>query len=343
MSRFWVAGIGFLGSHLVRHLLDQGHEVVVAAIEGGAIHGLPVEPIDILDGAAVRESARGTAGAFLCVGKVSRDPRDAELMHRLHVLGTRVALGALREAAVPRVVVASTSGTVAVGDDPNKIHCETDPAPLELIARWPYYRTKLFAEEEALSANAPPEFEVVVVNPTLLLGPGDVRDSSTADVRRFLDREIPAVSAGGYAFVDARDAAAGMLLAFLRGRPGERYLLNSKNLTVKALFQRLERLTGVRCPSVSLPRSPQLALGLHRVFARTVEWIGATKLPIEEADVELGQYYWYADSSKAERELGWSARDPSETLRDTVEDLVSRGVVHLPNWQRGQEHPRDAC
>ena len=73
----------------------------------------------------------------------------------------------------------------------------------------------------------PGEFEVVVVNPSLLLGPGDLRESSTGDVRQFLERSIPATPAGGMAFVDARDAAIGLLQAFEKGRAGERYLLNA--------------------------------------------------------------------------------------------------------------------
>ena len=326
MSRFWIAGTGFLGAHLVRHLLDAGHQVTVASIEGGQVHGLPVEPVDVLDAGAVERSARGADGAFLCTGKVSRRAEDAEAMHRLHVVGTRTALAALRGAGVPRVVVASTSGTIAVGTDPNRIASETDAPPIEIIARWPYYRTKYYGEQEALAANDPPDFEVVIVNPTLLLGPGDLRDSSTGDVRRFLERKLPATPAGGYAFVDARDAAAGMLLAFERGRAGERSLLNAKNLTVAALLERLERLTGIPAPRLRLPRGRALALGLNDVFSRAVEAIGG-RPPVSEIDVDLGQHYWYADSSKAERELGWRPRDPSDTLRDTVNDLVERRVV----------------
>jgi dihydroflavonol-4-reductase len=331
MARFWVGGAtGFLGRHLVRVLLSRGHEVSLAALGGGEIDGVKVEDVDVLDGAAVAASAQGCEGAFLATGKVSRDPDDAELMHRLHVFGTRSALGALREAGVRRVVVASTSGTIAVGTDPDQIFDETAPPPMEHVAAWPYYRTKVFGEREALLANAPPEFEVVIVNPTLLLGPGDLADSSTGDVRKFLDRSIPAVTAGGMAFVDARDAALGMLLAFERGRAGERYLLNAKNLTVVAFLQRLERLTGVKAPWLRLPKSRELAVGASRLFSRAVEAIGGSS-PVDEETVEMGQYFWYCDSAKAERELGWQARDPGETLRDTVEDLRERGLVSLPD------------
>ncbi len=326
MGRYWVGGAtGFLGSHLVRLLTHQGHEVVAVSRSGGQVGSVQVHAVDVLDAEAVRASAAGSEGAFLATGKVSRDKDDADELHRLHVTGTRTALGALRAAEVPRVVVASTSGTIAVGGDPKRIFDERDDPPLELIASWPYYRSKLYAEHEALEANSE-GFEVVIVNPSLLLGPGDLRESSTGDVRRFLDRSIPAIPGGGMAFVDARDAAEGMWLAFQRGRAGERYLLNSKNLTIAAFFQRLSRVTGVKPPWLRMPKRPALALGLNQAFSKAVRAIGGEP-PVDEVSVEMALYYWYCDSAKAQRELGWKPRDPGETLRDTLFDLVERGVV----------------
>jgi len=326
LKRLWVGGAtGFLGTHLVRVLKAQGHELVLASRSGGEVEGQRVHAIDVLDSAAVAESARGCDGAFLATGKVSRDRDAGEELHRAHVLGSRSALSGLRSAGVPRVVVASTSGTVAVSTDASHIADESAHVPLELVAMWPYYRTKLYAEREALEANRP-EFEVVLVNPSLLLGPGDLRESSTGDVRRFLERSIPAVPAGGIAFVDVRDAAQGMWLAFERGRAGERYILNAKNMTVAAFFQRLERIAGVKAPALRMPRSRPLAIGVNRVFSKALRAIGG-RPPVDEVSVEMAQYYWYCSSSKAERELGFSARDPGETLRETVADLIERKVV----------------
>lgn len=327
MSKFWVAGAtGFLGSHLLRALRGRGHEVRAVSKSGGDVDGFRVEPLDILDQAAVTESARGVDGAFLATGRVSRDRDDAEVLHRDNVRGTEAALRGLRDAGVKRVVVASTSGTLAVSRDADRIADESCRAPLEIIARWPYYRTKLYAERAALDANRPGEFEVVVVNPSLLLGPGDLRESSTGDVRLFLERSIPAIPAGGYAFVDARDAALGMLLAFEQGRAGERYLLNAKNLTIAAFFQRLERISGVKAPMLRMPSSRPVALGMNQLFSKAVEAIGG-RAPVDAVSVEMAQYFWYCSAEKAERELGFAPRDPGETLRDTVDDLVKRRVV----------------
>jgi dihydroflavonol-4-reductase len=341
--RYWVGGAtGFLGSHLVRLLALQGHQVVATSKRGGRVAlgsgTLEVSAVDVLDEQAVARSARGTHGAFLCTGKVSRERADAEDLHRLHVSGTRSALAGLRSAGVGRVCVASTSGTIAVGTDPKKIHDESSNAPLEIVAAWPYYRSKLYGEREALEKNDPPSFEVVVVNPTLLLGPGDERESSTGDVRRFLERRIPAVPAGGMAFVDVRDAAHGMLLAFERGRAGERYLLNAQNLTVAAFFQRLERLTGIEGPRLRMPRSRAVAIGANRLFSRAFRAIGGEP-PVDEVSVEMAQYFWYASSEKAERELGFRPRDPGETLRDTVEDLLEQRRAFVRESAQTTEQP----
>lgn len=324
--KLWVAGAtGFLGSHLVRRLRQRGHEVVAVSRSGGRVDDHPVHALDVLDAEAVALSAAGCDGAFLATGRVSRNPDDAEELHRLHVTGTTRCLEGLRAAGVRRVAYASTSGTIAVSTDPDRI--------LELIASWPYYRTKLFGERAALEAQGD-GLEVVVVNPSLLLGPGDLRESSTGDVRRFLERAIPAVPAGGMAFVDVRDAAEGMWLAFEKGRAGERYLLNAMNLTVAAFFQRLSRLTGIPAPVLRLPRNRALALGAHQLYERALRAIGGTPA-VDETSVAMAQCYWYCDSSKAERELDWRPRDPSETLNDTVRDLVERRVVmpkELRSW-----------
>lgn len=339
--RYWVGGAtGFLGSHLVRTLLDAGHEVVAVSRTGGEVHGFFVHPVDVLDEEAVRKSAEGCHGAFLATGKVSRSRSDAEELHRLHVVGTRHALSGLKAAGVPRVVVASTSGTLAVGRDPDEVFDESSRAPLELLARWPYYRTKLYAEREALDKNQPPAFGVIVVNPSLLLGPGDLRESSTRDIRLFLERAVPAAPAGGLAFVDVRDAAVGMLLAMQRGRAGERYILNAKNLTIRSLFRRLSQISEVPAPLFNMPRQRALSLGLGRAYTRAVRALG-TEPAIDEVSLEMSQYFWYCDSKKAERELGFRPRDPGETLKETVDDLVDRGVVFKK--RAGAEALRDGA
>jgi dihydroflavonol-4-reductase len=316
---------GFLGRHLVEALRARGHDVVALSRKGGAAEGVTVRRGDVLDKPSLLDAMAGCEGVFHCAGKVSRKPKDAEEMHRVHVIGTKNVIEASKLAGIKRVVIASTSGTVAVSEDPNHVCTENDETPLGIISRWPYYRAKLFAERAALEANGP-NLEVVSVNPTILFGPGDVNGSSTEDIRLFLERKIPAVPPGGLSYVDARDAALGMVLAMEKGVPGKRYLLGACNVTVREFFQRLERVSGVRAPLLPMPRVPALSRLGAELAQRALARVGIT-LAVDPVSVEMAQYYWYLDPALAEHELGWTARDPIKTLHDTVEDLRARGVV----------------
>ncbi|HXX70510.1 MAG TPA: NAD-dependent epimerase/dehydratase family protein [Polyangiaceae bacterium] len=319
--RYLVTGAtGFLGAHLVRVLEAHGHEVARFSRSTGN---------DVLDAGGVARAVRGCDGVFHCAGKVSRKPDDAEELYRLHVEGTRTLLDGCQRAGVPRVVVASSSGTVAVSSDPRHQGTERDPTPIDLVAKWPYYRAKLFAERVALGPRAG-ALEVICVNPSLLLGPGDINASSTGDVRMFLEGSIVAVPAGGLSFVDVRDAAEAMRLAMGRGRPGERYLVGGCNLTIRDLLRRLSGVSGVPGPWAALPRSPSLVRMGAGLVERAASRLGVPS-PFDPVAVEMAQYFWYVDATKARTELGWSSREANVTLFDTVEDLRSRGVV----WPRG--------
>jgi dihydroflavonol-4-reductase len=347
VSKYLVTGAtGFLGGHLSRVLRAHGHEVVafsrgrhvpapvsLASASGpaGGAWSTPNGGGDVLDPESVYAAAAGCEGAFHCAGRVSRKLADADDLYQVHVEGTKNVLDACARAGVPRVVVVSTSGTVAVSETSEHVATEDDPPPIGILSRWPYYRAKLFAERAALERNRP-GFEVVCVNPSLLLGPGDVHGSSTQDVRLLLEGAIPMVPAGGLSFVDARDAAEAMRLAMERGRGGQRYLVGACNLTVRDFFSRLARVSGVRAPWVPMPRSRELARAGALLMQRAASRLGLTA-PLDPVSVEMAQCFWYLDSGKAERELGWRARDPNKTLYETVEDLRARGVV----WPRGDE------
>ncbi|KYF68241.1 NAD-dependent epimerase/dehydratase family protein [Sorangium cellulosum] len=329
MSRYLVTGAtGFLGSHLVTALRGAGHDVVaLCRSEAPALveQGVALRRGDILDAASVRAAAEGCEGLFHCAGRVSRRREDAEALYRTHVEGTKIILDACRDAGVKRAVIASTSGVVAVSREPSDVRDETAPPPIDLIAGWPYYRSKLYAERAAFDRSGP-GFEVVAVNPSILLGPGDVHGASTGDVVSFLERRLPFIPAGGLSFVDARDAAQGMALAMEKGRPGERYLLGAANMSLDVFFHRLSRVSGVPAPALRLPRSIALAKAGAHLIERARKRL-PFDLPVDPVSAEMAQHFWYLDATRARRELGWTPRDPLETLADTVADLRARGVV----------------
>jgi dihydroflavonol-4-reductase len=310
-------GTGFLGSALVPLLAREGHRLRLLA-RGEAAEaraaGAEVVRADLQDRAAVRRALKGVEAVYHLAGRVSFEAGDPCALHRLHVQCTRELLEDAGAAGVERVVLASSSGTIGISRE-ERIHTEEDDYPIQVVARWPYYLSKIFQEKTALRLHRDTGLPVVVLNPSLLLGPGDARLSSTDVVFKFLERRIPAMPTGGLSFVDVRDAASAFAAALTRGRPGERYLLGGANMTFADLFGRLSRISGVAAPSVRLP-SPVNVAGA-RLLEKLHAWRGSEP-PLSVPEVEMGEHWFYLDSAKAERELGFAARDPQETLYETV-------------------------
>jgi len=275
---------------------------------------------DLLDGESVARLLDGAEVLVHLAGRVSRDPDDGPALYRLHVEGTRLLLQRAAQAGVGRVVLASTSGTIGVATTP-RVATEADDYPITVVGHWPYYLSKIYQEKLALSFCAQNDIDLVCLNPSLMLGPGDERFSSVGDVWKFLHRDIPAMPAGGLSFVDVRDVATTFVAALDRGRAGERYLLGASNMPFFEFFGRLSRLADVPPPRLRLPS--ELKIWSTEGLARLARWRGREPA-LDRASVEMGEHYFYVDSEKAKDELGFSPRDPQETLKDTVRDLQTR-------------------
>jgi dihydroflavonol-4-reductase len=319
-------GSGFLGRHLVRQLVQEGHEVralVRREVPGLEKDGARCVPGDVLEPETLAEASRGVEAVFHLAGMVRHRGEPTEL-YRLHVEGTRNTLRAAAEAGVGRVVHVSSSGTLAVTEDGATIPDETAPWATAVVRRWPYYLSKIYAEKLALEAHLRGKLPVVVVSPSLLLGPGDETLSSSRVVLRHLRREVPAVPPGGINFVDVRDVAVTTVAAAEKGRPGERYLLGGPNMTLAAFFQLLERVSGVPAPALKTPA--RLNEAAARVLGALEELSGED---VDEAIAyEMGNCFWYLDARKAQEELGFRHRPAETTLKDTVASIRSRGPMN---------------
>ena len=312
-------GTGFLGAHLVRQLTDEGAKdirVMATSIPDWLVD-LGVETFEgsITNADHVKRAVEGISEIYHLAGKVSRERKDSREMYDIHVEGTRLLCDAAKTAGTKTIVIASTSGTIAVTKDGDVIPDETYPQPLEIISRWPYYASKSYQEMAALERFNGKGLRLVIMNPSLLLGPGDDRLSSTKLVLDFMGRKISAVPTGGVSFVDARDAAKTFRVAMKKGRHGERYLLGAVNWTFSKFFGRLERLTKVSAPWIALPSRVAIT-GSQLLDSLFKQWDIAS--PVEPGAIEMAQYFWYLNCSKAARELGFKPRDPGETLHDTV-------------------------
>ena len=304
---------GFLGSALVPLLREAGHEVRVLMRSGAAFPGAESVKGDVRDPGSLRRALQGVEGLYHLAGLVSRDPADARKMYELHLDWTRNLLAEAERAGVGRVVLASSSGTIGVSRT-RRVATEEDDYPIETVGRWAYYLSKIYEEKIAIEA-ARRGLPVVILNPSLLLGPGDARMSSTQDVFRFLMGRIPVMPRGGISFVDVRDAAQAFLSALTRGEVGERHLLGAVNWDFDEFFARLGRIAHRPPPPLRLPSGLKVAAA-HLIERWARERGREPDLPA--SDVEMGECWFFIDSSKSERVLGFSPRDPVETLADTV-------------------------
>lgn len=320
-------GTGFLGTQLVAALVAARGSAagirVLARQPSLRLEQLGVQAVRgcITEPAAVARALHGVQQVFHAAGSVSHQSVGAAQLLRTHVDGTRCLLEGLRAlGAGTRVVVVSSSGTSAVSRDPDEVSDEASPYRLSLVRSWPYYVAKTYQEQLALQWAA--AVDVVVVCPSLLLGPGDLRGSSTGQVERLVLGRLPVVPRhGGIALVDVRDAAQGCLLAMERGVRGERYMLSGANMTLENFGGRVAALAGRTAPRAILaPRTMRATGRLLDAVCRHL----ATPPPVTLQSIEMAEHTWYVNARRARVELNWRSRDPQHTLSDTVRDIQER-------------------
>ncbi len=306
-------GSGFIGSHVARALLERGDRVRVtvrARSRLDNLEGLDVEraQCDLLDRRQVRRVLKGVDRLFHCAGLTSLRA-DADAHFRVNVQGTRILLEEALAAGTQRVVHTSSFAAVGPVTGTSRTADESQHFRAEGLGL-PYVIALHEAEGEAvrLAARGLP---VVIVNPTYVLGRGDVYRSSTEIVRRFLRREIPVYVEGTVNVVAVEDVAAGHLLADERGEVGERYLLGNRNFTLDRLFADLGRLSGVEPPAVKLPLPAAIALA--RALSPLPRAPG-----VDPTELRSMALRWAYRSTKAKRVLGWSPGPHEECLEQTV-------------------------
>ncbi len=304
---------GFIGAHVARLLVARGDDVVVTVRRDSpltAVEGLDVRRVraDILDRRAVRRAMSGVERVFHVAGTTDLRASRAEVFPVV-VEGTRIVLEEALRAGAQRVVYTSSAGTMG----PARGRRNVDETTAWGAGRYaiPYLDASYEAEALALDMVSR-GLDVVVVNPAHVLGAGDPGRSSTALVRRFLRREIPAYVDGTLNVVAVQDVARGHLVADERGRVGERYILGNRNFTMTRLFADLGRLSGVQPPTLKLPVAAAMTL------AATAQRLGQTRLPTP-VEVRAASLNWRFSNRKAKRELGWSTSPHEDCLEETID------------------------
>jgi dihydroflavonol-4-reductase len=329
---------GFLGQHVVNQLRETKQDVRLRVLCRGASPWDQSGEIDVVRGdiTSAADVDRAVAGAnevYHLAGAVSRDPKDRWILYRTHIEGTRNVCASARQHGVSKMVAVSSSGTIAVSREP-VLHREDSGYKYDLLGSWPYYLSKIFAEKLALTYSRQHQLRVVVVSPSLLLGPGDDRRSSTGDVDLFLRGQIKAIPTGGLNFVDVRDAARATIAAMRSGRPGERYLLGGPNWSFREFIAHLSDISEVPAPKLRLPLG--ILLISAALLREAMPWAGK-EFTLDDASIRMSAPFWYCDSSKARSELGFETRDPDETLRDTVASLRKQKVRTANSRNAGRQ------
>ncbi|MBG99512.1 MAG: NAD-dependent epimerase [Solibacterales bacterium] len=310
---------GFLGRHLVAQLSQAEPEIHLRLLcrspwRDDLEKSTEVVLGDITSRSDVDRAVKGVDQIYHLAGIVQRQPKDPSLLYNTHVEGTRHVCEAMHRYGVSKAVFISTSGTIAVGHTPAE-RDETAKYATRTVEGWPYYTSKIDAEKLALKYVEEKELPIVIVNPSLLLGPGDDRFSSTQDIALFLEGQIMAIPSGGLNLVDVRDVAATIISAMHQGRIGERYLLGGVNWTFKELITHTAQISGLPTPKIEPPL--WLALGSAKLLRATMPLIGH-EFKLDDESIRMSACFWYCSTAKARKELGLKTRDPMATLRETI-------------------------
>lgn len=297
-------GTGFVGSQLVTALVERGDSVRVlrrASSSLVVLEGLPVEHVvgDILDPSAAARAVEGCDWVFHVAGLSSYWRARREEIYRVNVEGTRIVIDACLRAGVRRVVHTSSVG--AIGIPPEGTVGDEDTAFDRTSAAFAYADSKRLAEGEVRKA-VERGLPAVIVNPGVVIGPGDHYLISGSIVVEISRRRLPAVPPGGICTADVEAVIQGHIAAARYGRVGDRYILGGENLTYQQIAATVAEIAGKPTPRRTIPRQ---ALPLLGAFVGIVNRVSSRPPAVSGEQIRLSARNVFFDSGKAVRELGY--------------------------------------
>lgn len=319
---------GFVGAAVARALLAQGRRVRVLAREGSDrrnLEGLDVEVAtgDLLDPASFPGALAGCDALYHVAADYRLWTPDPARMYAINVEGTRALMQAALTAGVPRIVYTSSVATLGLRED-GKPANEGTPVTLEQMVG-PYKRSKFMAEQAVRAMVKEQGLPAVIVNPSTPIGPRDVKPTPTGRmVVEAASGRMPAYLDTGLNFAHVDDVALGHLLAFERGKIGERYILGGDNMDLKSMLGLIAELSGRRAPWFKVPRRPLFPIAF--VAEQISRFTG--KEPFVTVDgLRLAAKKMYFTSAKAERELGYHSRPAKDGFVDALVWFRAQGYV----------------
>ncbi|MDP9088061.1 MAG: NAD-dependent epimerase/dehydratase family protein [Pseudomonadota bacterium] len=327
MKALVTGATGFVGAAVARTLLAAQWEVRVLARKGSDrrnLSGLPVEieEGDLKDVNSLERAAAGCPALFHAAADYRLGARAPSQLYEANVEGTRNILNAARRAGVQRIVYTSSVATIGIPADGTPGE-EATPTSLENMIGH-YKRSKYLAEEVVREA-AREGMSVVIVSPSTPVGPGDVKPTPTGQL--VLDAaagRMPAYVDTGLNIVHVDDVAAGHLLAYERGKAGERYILGGEDMSLREILALIAALVGRKPPRVRLPYGLVLPMAyLAEGYAALTGHSGRITLE----GVRMSRKLMFFSSAKAARELGYRSRPPVEAFADAIRWFRENGLL----------------
>lgn len=319
MRRSFVTGAtGFVGAHVARRLIERGDHVK-ALVRAGSnrklLEGLPVEIVigDVRDPHSLSALLNGIDELYHLAADYRLWARDPREVFRANVDGTSNILDAAAKQGVGKIVYTSTVGCLGLPADGSPGDETTPVRREELVGA--YKRSKYDAEQIALQYAAS-GLNVVVVNPSTPVGPGDIKPTPTGKViLDFLRGRMPAYVDTGLNLISVDDVAEGHLLAAEKGRVGEKYILGNQNLTLREILGLLAKITGTKPPSVRIPHWVALtAAALDTAHSRAL----GREPSISIDAVRMSRKRMFFSGEKAVRELGLKQTPVDAALAEAV-------------------------
>lgn len=317
---------GFVGSAVLRQLLEAGHGVralVRAGSDRSNLADLPVELVegDLGDAASLRRAVIGCDTLFHVAADYRLWIPDPDSMYRINVNGTQDLLRLAAAAGCNRMVYTSSVAALGLTTDGRPADEGTPIIPDRIIGH--YKRSKYLAEQAVLRLVTEEQLPIIIVNPSTPVGPRDIKPTPTGRIiLDTLNGRMPAYVDTGLNIVHVDDVARGHLLAFERGEYGERYILGGENMTLKAIIDEICHLAGLNPPRIRLPHNALLPVAW---FAE--RWAKITgREPIATLDgVRMAKKKMYFSSNKAMEKLAYKPGPARRGLADAVAWFAENG------------------
>ncbi len=301
---------GFLGSHIVRRLVRDGHTVRIlrrASSLLADLQGLPFEDVigDITQSESAARAMADVDAVIHAAAKISYWPRDAAETVHVNSYGTFCVANAALKAGVKRFIYVSSVVTVGIPD----LGRPGNEDDIYRLCKNPYTEGK-FGGEALLGHVIEKGLPAVIVNPGAIIGPVDRRRAVgglffPGRINQYF--YIP----GGMSVVDVEDVVDGIVRAMEKGCVGERYLLTGENISYRRMREVIAEEMGEPKPFIPVP------MWLLRLMARFSDAISLITGRRPRVSLPMAKFLpleLYYSSRKAQDELGWTHRP----FRDSV-------------------------